>query len=217
MVKTLVIAGLLAMFIGGPVAAEAAAPSASRQVLDFEVLRNGDPIGHHRVTITRDGDRTHVDIDIHLSVTFAGVLTLYRYIHKSEEDWQGDRLVHLQSTTDNDGKQSYLKAEAAPGGLQVDGSAFRGLLPASTVPTSYWRSDFVHRQPIMDSQDGHVLDVTIRQMSYEMASLSNTMVPARRYHVSGEFDWQLWYDSEGNWVKTAFKAVDGSSIEYRLR
>lgn len=195
----------------------AAAPVPEPQVLEFEVRRDGTPIGHHRVTITRDGDETRVAIDIDFRVTMAGVLTLYRYTHSSEEVWRGDRLVRLRSTTDNDGKAEYLNAVAEGDALRVDGSGYQGLLPAQTMPTSYWRSDFVERRPIMDSQDGHVLDVSIRPARYETASLGNAPVPARRYHVTGEFDWYLWYDAEGNWVKSAFRAMDGSSIDYRRK
>lgn len=211
MVKTLVIA-LLALLAGF-----APALAADTETRDFRVFRNGDPIGHHRVTIRRDGDETRVAVDIKLRVTFAGALTLYRYLHESEEVWIGDRLVSLQSTTDNDGTEERLKAEAVADGLRVKGTRFSGLLPADTMPTSYWREDFVRSDTIMDSQNGRRLDLAVRPQTYEMASLARNEVPARRYQISGDIDLTLWYDADGRWVKSAFTATDGSRIEYRLQ
>jgi hypothetical protein len=91
------------------------------------------------------------------------------------------------------------------------------MLPADTMPTSYWRSDFVRRATIMDSQNGRVLDLQVRPESFEMASAARDEIPARRYHLSGDIDLTLWYDRDGRWVKSAFKATDGSQVEYRLR
>jgi hypothetical protein len=184
---------------------------------NFQVLRNGTPIGHHNVTIRRNGERTDVNVDIRLRVTVAGVLTLYRYLHDSHEVWEGDRLVSLKSTTDNDGEAEYLNATAAPTGLQVDGSRFKGVLPADTMPTSYWRSDFVQRATIMDSQNGRRLDLTVKPSQLEMASAATSDMPAYRYDVTGEVDLTLWYGRDGRWVKTAFPAKDGSKIEYLLQ
>lgn len=199
-----------------PWAALAGMP-ASAERYDFQVLRNGSPIGHHRVTVRSEGQRSEVEIDIELRVKAAGFLTLYRYLHQSREVWDGDRLVSLQSTTDNDGRQEYLNAQAVADGLQVDGSGYRGVLPAETMPTSYWRQDFLRRATIMDSQNGRRLDLAIRPQQSELASAARNDVPAQRYLLSGDVELTLWYGRDGRWVKTAFKARDGSQIEYLLQ
>lgn len=187
------------------------------EAYDFLVLRDGKPIGHHRVTVRSEGVRSEVQVDIELRVKAAGFLTLYRYLHQSREVWEGDRLVSLESTTDNDGRQEYLKAEAGDEGLQVEGSRYRGLLPADAMPTSYWRRDFVRRATIMDSQNGRRLDLAIQPQAYELASAARHDVPALRYQLTGDVELILWYGRDGRWVKTAFTARDGSLIEYLLQ
>lgn len=199
-----------------PWATQAGTPT-PRESYDFQVLRDGTPIGHHRVTVRQEGARSEVEVDIELRVKAAGFLTLYRYLHQSREIWEGDRLVRLQSTTDNDGRQEYLNAQAGAGGLQVDGSRYRGVLPADAMPTSYWRPDFVRRAMIMDSQNGRPLDLTIRPQQFELASAARDDVPAQRYDLTGEVELSLWYSRDGRWVKTAFQARDGSRIEYLLQ
>jgi hypothetical protein len=199
-----------------PWATQAGTP-APRESYDFQVLRDGSPIGHHRVTVRHEGTRSEVEVDIELRVKAAGFLTLYRYLHQSREIWEGDRLVSLQSTTDNDGRQEYLNVLAGADGLQVDGSRYRGVLPADTMPTSYWRPDFVRRATIMDSQNGRPLDLTIRPQQSELASAARDDVPAQRYDLAGDVELSLWYGRDGRWLKTAFRARDGSQIEYLLQ
>lgn len=207
---------ILLLAVALPWAAFAGMP-ASAQSYDFQVLRNGTPIGHHRVTVRSEGQRSEVEVDIELRVTAAGFLTLYRYLHRSREVWEDDRLVSLQSTTDNDGRQEYLNAQAVADGLQVEGSRYRGLLPAGTMPTSYWHQDFVRRPTIMDSQNGRPLNLRIRPQQYELASAARDEVPAQRYDLSGDVELNLWYGRDGRWVKAAFTARDGSRIEYLLQ
>lgn len=208
--KAVVIASLAAILSFG------SAQAAEVETRDFEVFRNGERIGHHRVEIAREGERSVVNVDINLRVTF-GPLTLYRYIHQSREEWQGDRLVGLVSSTDNDGTQEKLRAVADGDGLKVNGTRFTGMLPADTMPTSYWRADFVRRATIMDSQNGRVLDLQVRPESFETASAARDEIPVRRFHLTGDIDLTLWYDRDGRWVKSAFRATDGSQVEYRLR
>lgn len=208
--KAVVIASLAAILSLGSVQA------AEVEIRDFEVLRNGERIGHHRVEIARQGERSVVNVDINLRVTF-GPLTLYRYVHQSREEWQGSRLVSLISSTDNDGSEEKLRAVAEGDGLKVNGTRFTGMLPADTMPTSYWRDDFVRRITIMDSQNGRVLNLQVHPESFEMASAAHDDIPMRRFHLTGDIDLTLWYDRNGQWMKSAFRAKDGSQVEYRLR
>jgi hypothetical protein len=210
--RIVAILGLLAL----PFAAWAQ-PLPVVEAYDFQVRRDGAPIGHHRVTVRTAGTRSEVDIDIQLHVKLAGVLTLYRYLHRSHEVWDGDRLVSLHSTTDNDGTQEYLNAQAVDGGLRIDGSGYRGMRPAETMPTSYWRPDFVRRGPFMNSQNGRLLQLDMQPERYELASAAQGEMPAQRYRLTGDFDLTLWYGPDGRWVKLAFPAKDGSQVEYLLQ
>lgn len=194
----------------------APAAALASELRDFRVLRNGEDIGHHRVAISRAGDDTKVKVEIRLRVTL-GPLTLFRYSHDADETWQGDRLVALHSTTDNDGRQEYLSISSGRDGLVAAGSRYSGRLPADAMPTSYWHPDFVRRSHYIDSQNGRQLDLKIERRMVELASLDRAAVPAQRFQFSGDVNLSLWYDESGNWVKTAFVASDGSAVDYRLQ
>lgn len=182
----------------------------------FRAFRKGDDIGHHRVSVTRLGDETRVKVDISLIVRLAGFLPVYHYHHQSEELWRDNRLVRLVSTTDDDGDQQYLKAETAPdGSLKVDGSKYRGLVPADIMPTSYWNGDFPSRSLLLDTQNGRLLKVQVAPLP----SKPEEGVPpgSRRYKLDGDLRLEIWYDPQQRWTKTRFGASDGSVIDYRLQ
>ena len=52
--------------------------------LEFDVLRDGGPLGHHIVSFKRDGDALTVETDVKLKVSF-GPLTLFEYLHDVTE------------------------------------------------------------------------------------------------------------------------------------
>lgn len=182
--------------------ADAVAAGPDRSIA-FTVFRDGLPIGHHRVSVRPDGDRTEVQVDIALDVSFA-FLTLYTYRHRSTEIWQGDRLISLDSRTDDNGTAMQATVQATPDGLRGTGSAGPLRLPADAVPTSYWTSALVSGRPLFDSQDGHALDVTVRPEG------------GGWWAMEGEVRLKLSYSPQGVWSGMRF-SLKGSDFEYLPR
>lgn len=174
-----------------------------RQAADFTVLRDGLPVGHHRVTVETDGPETRVQVDISLSLSFA-FLTVYRYTHQSHEVWQGGRLIQLDSTTDDNGTPMALSARAQAGGLLLDGTAGRRPAPADAVPTSYWTPAFVSGRPVFDSQDGRSLDLTLRAL------------PGGQWAVDGDVRMTVTYSPGGQWSGMQFR-LKGADFRYQSR
>ena len=89
-------------------------------VLDYRVLRDGFEIGRHKVAFRHDGDAVMtVETEIRISVSFL-FITLYSYRLDARETWRGDRLVGLDSTTDDDGDLYAVSAVAEGDGLRVE-------------------------------------------------------------------------------------------------
>ncbi|MBL8699798.1 MAG: hypothetical protein JNK67_15575 [Alphaproteobacteria bacterium] len=199
-------AGLIAL---GPSAGHASALPA----LTFTVLRDGSPIGTHRVDFARDGESLRVDIAIDLEVRMFAI-PVYRYGHRSTERWRAGRLVGLSARTDDDGKRSEVRATAAPGGLVIEGSGGRFVAPADTKPTSYWHEDMTRRQRFLDTQNGTLLDVKVRPLGSSRALVAGHEIDMRSYELSGDLSSRLGYGPTGEWVELNFEAR-GSRIVYR--
>lgn len=182
--------------------------------LYFEARRNGDPIGHHRVRFTEDDDRLIVDIEIGLTVTFA-FIPVYRYRHQNREVWAGDRLIRLDSKTDDDGVRSWVSARADGDSLLVDSSAGSSAMPRETFPTSYWHEDTVSQEAWLDTQAGRLVRAKVEAMPAEPILAAGRTVQAKRYRLDGAISCDLWYH-DGRWSKLRFVASEGSTIEYVL-
>lgn len=170
---------------------------------DFTVLRDGTPIGHHRVLVSRDGEETRVEVDIALDVSLA-FIPLYRYRHQAREVWRNDRLVALDSTTDDNGDQFRVTARAGLAGLQVTAGDQALLLPENTVPTSYWNPALVSGRTILDSQEGRRLDLSV------------TPAAAGRWQLRGDVNLDIAYDGQGQWTGMWFRHT-GSDFTYVSR
>lgn len=183
--------------------------------IDFKVYRNGSEIGHHRVKFSQDGERTVADVDIELSVTFASI-RVFHYKHVSREIWKDNQLVSINSTTNNDGDPMQLVLARNQDSVTIQGTKFTGQAPGTLVPSSYWFKDTIKQTQIIDTQNGRVFPVEIKEIGKETIEAAGQPLVATRYTLREQLEMNLWYDDQGNWVKTSFNS-DGSKIDYVLQ
>lgn len=197
-----------------PALAQTWRPSDGAQ-LAFDVTRNGDPLGTHILTFTRQGDELTVRTAVQFKVAF-GPITFFDYVHDVTEKYLGDRLTWVGSRTKKDGSWKTLAAEATQGGLDVTGSKFRGLLQGTVIPSTHWNIEEMSQRSMFSTETGEKLPMKVVDRGIEQIRAGGTTISARRFDVSSELDASFWYDDRGRWVKCAFEA-EGSKIEYSLR
>lgn len=181
--------------------------AAAPRTLEFDVLRDGSPIGTHRVTLEYDGTQTRATIEIDMAVRLAFV-TVYRYTHRSTELWRDGRLVSLDARTDDNGTRTQVGARATEAGLAIEGSGGAYVAPAETVPTSYWNREKAMRGRLLDTQSGKLVDVTATPVA---GSGDIT-----RYRLAGDLEADLVYGPGGDWTGLSFVAR-GGRIDYVRR
>ena len=184
--------------------------------LSFVAYRNGEPIGRHTVTFERDGGQLKVSTSIDLAVKFMG-FTAYRYSHRAQEVWADDSLVSLASTTNDNGTKHNVTATRQAGDITVDHDGKRTVLPAKNLPSSHWNIEQVRQSMLLNTQKGIEAKVNITRGARENVKTLSGFVAATRYTYSGDVVMDQWFDDRGRWVKTSFKASDGSTIEYVLQ
>ncbi len=180
--------------------------------LSFRVTRDGAPLGTHRVSFTRDGDRLVVDIAIRFAVRLA-FIPVFRYTHDARETWQNGRLIAFDSRTDDDGTTFEVRARAAPEGLRVSGSGGDYLAPSGTVPSSYWHPGMIDHPRVLDSQSGRMIDLVATPSGVRDEAVGGRTVPLRLYRLSGEIAGELGYGPADDWALLRFQAR-GSEIKY---
>lgn len=230
------LAAALVVIVTGSAATAGANDFPYGRSLAFTVYRNGQEIGHHTLSFQNEGANRTVTVAVDLAVKALGV-TAYRYIHRSHEVWSGSTLQALEARTDDNGKKYIVRVQRGSNGLVVDrealpqpfasASADQGvqlpeigheLLPPGTLPTSNWNMGQVGQSVLLNTQYGTQSHARITPMGREsVKTTSGATLEATRYHYTGDLRMDQWFDDRGRWVKAAFPAFDGSTIEYILQ
>ena len=197
-----------------PVTALAAAAPAETH-LDFTVLKDGDPIGLHRIDLTRTADGETVSINTNILVRVAYV-PVYRFEHAESEVWRNGRLVSLRSRTDDDGDKHTLQVTAAADHVEIDGDGAASRADPGIIPASLWNRDLVTRKVLINTLTGRQMAVSVADLGEDSIRSHGTTIRAHHYRVSGELKRDLWYSPSGTLVQVEFKAKDDSDIRYVL-
>ena len=201
----------------------------------FTVYRNGQQIGTHTLSFQHSGDKRAVTTSIDFAVKALG-MTVYRYSHRGNEVWNGSTLQSIDTKTDDNGKQFTMRAqqngdqlaverkapEPAAGaamndqGLQRSGPVAENL-PATMLPSTHWNLNQVKQSTLLNTQYGTPSKVKITDLGRETIKTASRSIEATHYRYVGDITMDQWFDNRGRWVKAAFKAFDGSEIEYILQ
>jgi hypothetical protein len=185
--------------------------------LTYAVLRDGDEVGRHQVTLTRDDDQqTTVAIKTNVVVKVA-LVPVYRFEQNGSETWRQGHLTALSTKTNDDGDKHSLDAKAAGDHVEVVSDGTHTQATADVIPASLWNHDLVNQKVLLNTINGKAMAVKVADLGVEAVRAQGHSVQAHHYRVTGELDRDLWYDPANTLVQIGFKASDNSSILYVLR
>lgn len=201
--------GLLAALVAG-----GASAADGKRVLDYLILKDGDPIGSEKVEIAADGARTIVTVTASTRVKL--LLFNFTYDHSRREVWQGGVLEQVTAKTDDDGTPHTVEMVRTASGyrLTVDGATSD--LPATAFPLALWTADVLKSPLLIGVIDGQRYKVTTRPAGEETIQAGGHAHKTRRWRIDGDVERDLWYAEDGTAVQIAFKRR-GYDIVYRLR
>lgn len=184
--------------------------------LVYQVLRDGDPVGHHTFRFARNGATTDVDVSTRIAVKMA-FITVYRFEHDGHETWHKNRLVSLTSKTNDDGTHHQLKAAAQGDALRITADGRHTSAPATILPASLWDADVVQQSELLNTLDGKRMHVSVRDLGQETVKASGHRTHAHHFRISGNLDRDVWFGPDNTLVRMQFAAKDGSTIVYELQ
>jgi hypothetical protein len=181
--------------------------------LEFDVLRDGKRVGFHRVTFRSEANRLIVDsvFDIKVKVMF---ITAFEYQYKSTDTWQNGCLVELTAVTNDNGDVRLVEAALNNGVLRINGPSGAETSEPGLFPTNHWHPGVLTTNRVLNTITGRVASVSITDAGPGDVVINGEIQTARRYVYGGDLRTEVWYDSDGRWVKMRFRADDGSVIEY---
>lgn len=187
--------------------------------LEFDILRKGNTIGEHRIAAQHTAEGLRIDIETEIRVRALG-LTVYRYEHHGREDWRGEedrqRLIGLETRTDDNGKAFAVVGEASDRGFQVEGSEGAVLAPPDVVPASYWTPALLGRHELLNTKRGVIFPIEVESRGAEVVPSGGQEVEAAHYFIAGDPAVHIWFDEQQRVRRLAFESR-GEFIDYRLR
>jgi hypothetical protein len=189
----------------------AAVPSPLR----FRILRDGKQIGMHSVTFEAAGSGLRVATAIDLEVKIA-FIPAFRFSHRGTERWEGDRLVELRGTTDENGERFEVTGKRADGGLQISAPNGTTVAEASAFTTNdLWNRNALLAKNLVDAQHGGIVGIVSRAESAEEIVVGKDRLAANRYRIISPFlAGTIWYDGAGRWRTSEFE-IKGERLAYR--
>ncbi len=213
-ITTAALAGLLAC---GAAPAADDAPAVRSHVYAFHALLDDKPIGEHTFTVVVDGATRKVTSEASFDVKFLG-MGLYHYRHHADEQWKGDCLETLSSTTDDDGKPASVHLERHGDANQVKTNAGTTTVPGCLMSYAYWNPAMREQARLLDPQTGKVDAVRVSRAGTGTIPVDGKPVAATRWRIDApEAPIDIWVSEQGEWIGLDSMVAKGKhKLSYRL-
>ena len=198
-------------------AAMAQAAEPSTRTYAFQALLDGKPIGEHRFTVVTDGASRLVTSEADFKVTLLG-FTAYRYHHHAQEQWAGDCLTSLTSSTDDDGKAASVRLVRRGDVDEITTGQGHSSVDGCLMTYAYWNPAMLSQSRLLNPQTGKVDAVKVERVGAGRVLVRGAEVEAVDWRVSGgESPIDVWVASSGEWVGLDSVVAGGKHrLSYRL-
>ena len=201
---------LLTLPLGG--AARAADPQG---IFIYTISRDGTPIGQQRMEFVNDGEKLRVISHTELEVTLLG-LSLFGFNQQVEEVREGETIMLLTSEADDDGTERKVNMTFQSDALTGEYNGDSRSVDPKLITSLFWKKPPLGDIQLIDALRGRTRDVTVKDLGKETITLPIGRVEAQHYQLTGDWDRDLWYDSDGTLVAGELEK-GGATIRQELQ
>ena len=170
------------------------------RVYGFKAFLDDRPIGGHRFTVVTEGSDRRVTSEADFAVKFIGI-TAYRYHHHAQEQWSGDCLASLVSSTDDDGKPAGVRLVKNGDVDEITTSAGKKTESGCLMSYAYWNPAMREQKRLINPQTGKVDAVTVARVADGHVMVDGKDVAATDWRITGgESPVDVWISDQGDWV-----------------
>jgi hypothetical protein len=208
---------IVALILGTVAVAAHAADAASTRVYAFKAFLDDKPIGEHRFTVATEGGNRKVTSEADFAVKFVGI-TAYHYHHHADEQWAGECLSGLASSTDDDGKPASVKLVKAGDVNEITTNAGTKSEPGCLMTYAYWNPALRERKRLLNPQTGQVDSVKVEKVGSGTIPVAGKDVAATDWRITGgESPIDVWISDQGDWIGLDSMVSNGRhKLTYRL-
>lgn len=195
--------------------AEASSTEESRE-WSFRVLLDGKEVGEQHFVATDEDGKTRLETRAEFKVKIL-FMTVYRYMHRNVETWDGNCLGTIESSTDANGKPYAVIGQQRDGFFELNGGGQKEKLPECIMSFAYWNHSFLKHDRLLNTQNGDYLEVEISEPEQEFLTVRGEKVTALKYRLAaGELDLQLWYSLDNEWLALESTTKGNRVLSYEL-
>ena len=177
--------------------------STPKNSISFDVLLNGEIVGHSNLTHKKLKNGLEVLVDVEITPKFLG-LKFMKYTLTNREVWKNKKLISINANSSWFGKRYYVKGQREEGGFRIEGSAFSGVIKDTFATTSYFTPEFLKRRIWISTQDGTPLEIKTRKLRNKKVYFNDKNYLVTEWEISGDLELTLQYDEQKNWVGSGF-------------
>ena len=191
--------------------------------IEFDIYRNNKNIGKHIFSFKKKENQLEVESEINFEIKKLGIV-LYKYHVKGTEYYKDGKLIKFNSKTDQNGKKKYVNLNLKDDELVIDGSSFKGKVPADYLLGTWWNHSIVKAQAQISAVSGRIIKQKVTFLGKEKIKFGEKTLNTLHFNFSStdkklgkdkKLNTDVWYDEETlNWVKASFEKK--GKWEYRL-
>ena len=178
----------------------------------FTVLKDGAPVGRHRVEFDRTGDRIEIREDSEIEVRLA-MIPVYSFEHEAHQIWENGRALQIDATTNDNGEE--LQITVRPDGegyiRTVNGRVDK--FDSSMAVLAFWYKDTLRHHEFFSVVEDETLQASFEFAGKERITIAGGALDVDHYRMTGDEERELWYDATGHLAKVRLHRL-GSEIEY---
>lgn len=178
--------------------------------LDYDIRKEGEPIGREQVRINQQDGAATVEVQTR---TRAKVLFMeFHYDHSRREEWRDGALVRMVADTDDDGTRSRLEVSRSPSGWTLAVNGQPSQRAGDLLPLTLWGRAVLDKRELFSVIDAKPYRVKVEPLGAETLSIGGRPVSAEHFRMTGDVERDLWYGADGYLVRATFQRA-GYAIE----
>jgi len=167
---------------------------------NFQIFVDDKEAGKYQMIITANQDGSiSVAAEAKVHVTF--LVFKYTYTYKGVETWRGNRLIHLESNSNDDGQKFTVSAVGDEYNLRVKTNGRERTVQPDVWTTTYWRLPQerlrIGQISLLDADTGRSIDAKIQYLGTSSLNVSGRMQNCTHFKIIGEkIRVNAWFDSQ---------------------
>ncbi|MFK7861943.1 MAG: DUF6134 family protein [Granulosicoccus sp.] len=168
----------------------------------YKVTRNNKEIGTHALSFINDGDDLTVKVDSSITVRILRI-PVYRLSYVATELWRDNVLVSTSATTTENGESTTVSWDNTNGRNEV------------RFASNHWHPGVLTGSSVFNTLTGNTSSIKVSTVGVEQIEIGpGDVITATHYKYNDDIQANVWYDTDGLWLKMSFDGEDGSAIQY---